>query len=288
MNRASALLLCATLVATAAPHGADIQDLSGQLAPHNPKWTSLPTRWENGVALGNGVAGVVWHATPEDNRLDFRFARRSADDAAALELGRLILRPTGWLLEGEARTDLWNAEANARVETNLGLLRLRWLTLRDRSVHVLELSSIERFADGRPVGWEWEYRPDDATHSGRVTTTEGVSLYTRTLSPGVRGTTAWTERVDADGRSSRVFVATSIAATETEANRLAIDAVRAAADAAFNDLLRAHRAWWQQHYRHAAINVPAPRTDAHYWQQIHHLAAQPQPVWPLAPSDQEN
>jgi len=308
------LLLATALSVRAAPVVRDSVDWPAFLRQHDLVWEQLPQQWNEGAFGGNGLVGFVAYATLADNRFDFHLGRtdvtdhRKAPDRATslgvpganlfwdfprLDVGRLAFRPTGWILQGHVRTDLWNAETTGLIETNLGLIRFRVITLRDRPVHVIEIQSAERFADGTPVGWEWEFRPGypgspralvrpaDAAKNGyqpnplpRQLTLDGVSVSEQPLTASGDFATAWLEQKSADGRSARLFVSTANAVPAAgRSAREAVEAVRAAASVPFDQLVADHRAWWHGHYQRAFLTIPDARLESFYWIQLYKLGS---------------
>lgn len=67
--------------------------------------------------------------------------------------------PSGKILGGTVRQDLWNAEITGVLQTDCGEIRWRALTLRDRMIHLIEVSSTETTASGKPAKWDWAWTP---------------------------------------------------------------------------------------------------------------------------------
>jgi hypothetical protein len=308
-----ALLTLADVRGAAAPLVRDEVDWPAFLSRLDPVWEQLPQQWNEGAFAGNGRVGFVAHASLSDNRFDFRLGsmevtdhRRAPDRATSLgvrganlfwdfprlDVGRVALRPTGWIQEGTSRLDLWNAQVVGKIVTSLGEFSYRALTLRDRPVHLIELTTTEKYGDGREVGWEWEFipgypgspralvRPQDAAKQNyqpnplpRRLEVDGVQVSEHPLLAGGEFATAWLEQRSADGRSSRLFVATINGAPESgRAVRDAVAAVRAAAAESTEQLVAAHRAWWHDHYRRAFLTIPDARLESFYWIQLYKLA----------------
>ncbi|MBC8011681.1 MAG: hypothetical protein H7067_16475 [Burkholderiales bacterium] len=294
------------------------------LARHDLVWEQLPRQWNEGAFAGNGNLGFMAYATLADNRFDFHLARadvtdhRKAPDRATslgvpgasvmwdfprLDIGRMALRPAGKILDGRLRMDLWNAELTGVIPTDLGELRVRALTLRDRMVHVFEVVSTERTADGKPAPWRWEFlpgnpsspraltRPEDAKKQNyppnpapRLERIDGLDVCVQDLLAGGDHATAWSE-IPAPGanaaRASRLYVSTAneIPASDRSGPRAVAD-VRAAASESLDALLSAHRAWWQTYHRRAFLAVPDARLESFYWIQMYKLACALRPDGP--------
>ena len=284
------------------------------LARHDPLWEQLPRQWNEGAFVGNGQLGVMVYATLADNRIDFHLGRadvtdhRKAPDRKTsmgvpgagvffdfprLDVGRLALRPAGKILDGTLRQDLWNAEITGVIKTDLGELRLRLVTLRDRMVQLVEISSTEKNVAGVAAPWRWEFLPGNADSpraqvkpeqaaqqkyqsnpAPRQESVEGVPVCVQPLLAGGDYATAWLEAKSSDGRSARLYLSTAneVPAAGRSAPRAVAD-VRNAAQIPLSDLLAAHRGWWHAFYPGAFLSVPDARTEGFYWIQMYKLAA---------------
>lgn len=218
------------------------------LGRHGLVWEQLPNHWNEGPFLGNGQLGLVAYAIRDKNRFDFHLGRNDVTDHRGapdkktsrgvpgmtvmhdfprLDLGRIALFPSGKIQDGDFRLDLWNAEITGRIITDLGELRLRVVTLRDRMVHAIEITSTETTADGHPAPWRWDFipgnpatpreqvfpgnRPGYVTNPNpRLTTQEGVPVCVQPLLAGGDYATAWLEqKLAADARSAVLYVSTA-------------------------------------------------------------------------------
>lgn len=284
-------------------------------------WEQLPRQWNEGAFVGNGQLGMMVYATLTDNRLDFHLGRadvtdhRKAPDRKTsmgvsgasvmfdfprLDLGRMALRPAGKILDGTMRQDLWNAEITTTVKTDLGELKIRAVTLRDRMAQVIEVTSTERTASGQQAPWKWEFLPGLAdsprsiTHSDQakkqnyqsnpppqLTQIDGIPVCVQALLAGGDYATAWHEEKSPDAQSSRLTLST---ANEVPASGksapLAVAEVRATAQMPMADLLSAHRAWWHAYYPASFLSIPDARLESFYWIQIYKLAAAWRPEAP--------
>jgi len=300
-----------TAFAAAAPLVRDAVDWPAFLARHDLVWEQLPRQWNEGAFAGNGNLGFMAYATLADNRFDFHLARadvtdhRKAPDRATslgvpganvmwdfprLDIGRMVLRPTGKIRDGRLRMDLWNAELSGVIITDLGELRIRAVTFRDRMVHMFEVASTEKSADGQPAGWRWEFipgnpsspraltRPEDAKKQNyqtnpdpRLERIEGLPVCVQPLLAGGDYATTWQEFPGPAG-ASRLYVSTAnlVPASDQSGIRAVADVKTAAAS--FDATLAAHRAWWQAYHRKAFLSIPDPRLESFYWIQMYKLA----------------
>ncbi len=277
-------------------------------------WEQLPRQWNEGAFVGNGQLGVMFYASLDDNRLDFHLGRadvtdhRKAPDRKTsmgvpgagvmfdfprLDVGRMALRPAGKIIDGTLRQDLWNAEITGVIQTDLGELRLRLLTVRDRMVHVVEITSTEKNAAGVAQPWHWEFLPGNADSPraqvkpeqaaqqnyqsnppSRIETIDGVSVCVQLLLAGGDYATAWMEERSADMSAGRLIISTAneVPAAGLSAPQAVAD-VRTAALEKTDALLAGHREWWHAYYPAAFLTVPDARVEAFYWIQMYKLAA---------------
>ncbi len=160
------------LKATAAPVAPQIEvDWPEFIGRHDLVWEETPRQWNEGAFTGNGQLGMMVYATLDDNRLDFHLGRadvtdhRKAPDRKTslgvkgaslfwdfprLDIGRMALRPAGKILDGTMRQDLWNAEITGTITTDLGELKIRAFTPRDRMVQIIQVSSTEKTSADPP------------------------------------------------------------------------------------------------------------------------------------------
>ena len=277
-------------------------------------WEQLPRQWNEGAFIGNGQLGIMLYATLKDNRLDFHLGRadvtdhRKAPDRKSsmgmpgakvffdfcrLDIGRMALRPAGKILDGSARLDLWNAEITATVKTDLGELKIRALTPRDRMVQVVEVSSTERNADGSSAAWKWEFLPGNANspraqvkpeHAqkenyqsnppAKLAEIDGIAVCVQELLAGGDYATAWCEKKATDGRGSRLYISTAneVPAAGRSAPRAVADVCEAATHP-MESILSSHRNFWHSFYPAAFLSIPDARLESFYWIQIYKLAS---------------
>jgi len=303
------------LKATAAPVAPQIEvDWPEFIGRHDLVWEETPRQWNEGAFTGNGQLGMMVYATLDDNRLDFHLGRadvtdhRGAPDRKTsfgvpgkgvmfdyprLDLGRMALRPSGKIKSVTMRQDLWNAEITGTITTDLGELKIRAFTPRDRMVQIIQVSSTEKTSDGKPAEWKWDFRPGNPASSRAqiapkqaadakyvtnpnpvLSEKDGLPVCVQSLSAGGDFATAWLEKRDSGARASTLFVATAneIPAAGKSAG-VAVKEVRDAEAAAFDGILSAHRAWWHAFYQKSFLSIPDPRLESFYWIQLHKFAA---------------
>lgn len=285
------------------------------LAQHDLIWEQLPRQWNEGAFTGNGQLGIMFHTDPAANALVFHLGRADVTDhrkapdrrtsmgvAGAgvmfdhcrLDVGRILLRPAGNVLNGSVRLNLWNAEVTADVRTNRGDLRLRILTLRDRMAHVLEVTSTEIDDTGNPLPWRWEFEPGnpdspraqilaaqnkpnlDYTPNPDPVRTEvdGIPVCVQPLLAGGDYATAWLEVTGDDGRSGRLIVSTANEVPAAgESASVAVRDIQRVATEPFDQLIKEHRRWWHDFFPQTFLSIPDSRLEAFYWIQMYKLAS---------------
>lgn len=284
------------------------------LGRHDLVWEQLPRQWNEGAFVGNGQLGMMAYATLKDNRIDFHLGRQDVTDHRKapdrktsmgvkdatvmwdfprLDIGRMALRPAGKIKDGTLRQHLWNAEITGTITTDLGELKLRAFTPRDRMVQIIQVTSTEKSADGSPAPWKWEFLPgnpispravvfpDQAKKSGYITNPNPVissqneiSICTQPLTAGGDYATAWHEKPISGTRGSTLFIATANEVPNAgKSATVASEDVKSAATAPFDALLEEHRKWWHTFYPDAFLTIPDARMEAFYWIQIYKFAA---------------
>jgi hypothetical protein len=286
-------------------------------------WEQLPGQWNEGAFVGNGQVGLMIYATLKDNRVDFHVGRHDVTDHRMapdrktsrgvpgatvmydfprLDIGRMALRPAGKIKDGGMKLSLWNAEVTGTIVTDLGELRVRALTLRDRMVSVVEVSSTEKTPDGAPAAWKWEFLPGNpASPRAQVfpdhpqsksyetnprpvlTQVDDVPVCVQVLKAGGDYATAWLDRpfASATGRASTLYISTAneVPAAGKSA-KVAVADVRSAAAVGVAALEKPQRAWWHEFYPRSFLTIPDARQEAFYWIQLYKFATCSRPDGP--------
>jgi alpha-L-fucosidase 2 len=284
------------------------------LGRSDPLFEQLPQQWNEGAFAGNGNMGFVAYADLDANGLAFHLGRmdvtdhrKAPDDKTSMDvngtsvmfdfprlaIGRMMLRPAGRITGGTMRQDLWNAEVTGTITTDLGELKFRALTLRDNMVTVVEVTSTEDSAGGKPAEARWEFLPGNSSSPRAITSPDqaqklgyepnpppeirkldGVSVCVTRLLAGGDFATAWLEQPSSEARESALYVSTAneIPAAGASAPR-AVAEVKAAAQAPLDRLVDAHRRWWHDYYRRSFLTLPDGRIESFYWIQMYKLGS---------------
>ncbi|MCY2996190.1 MAG: hypothetical protein NTY19_51325 [Planctomycetota bacterium] len=108
----TALLLAPLAALHAAELVTDEVDWPAFLNRHDLVWETLPTQFDYGAFLGNGLLGAMIYRDGE-NRLRWEMGRADVTehrrDNSRLPIGGLVLETSGNIQDGTMRIDLWNA-----------------------------------------------------------------------------------------------------------------------------------------------------------------------------------
>jgi hypothetical protein len=300
----------------------DRVDWPSLLSDHDLVWEKLPDQWNEGAFAGNGQMGFVMYADLPGNcvvfhlgRMDVTDHRKAPDrktslgvpgadlffDFPRLDVGRMTLQPAGKILGGNLRMDLWNAEIRGTLTTDRGEIQIRALTLRERMVHLVEISSTEKDPQGHPAGWRWDWvpgnpsspralvRPQDAEKIGYVANpppqgrlVQGMAACVQPLTAGGDFATVWKEDTGRDGHQGVLWISTAneVPAADRSADHAATE-IQEARKLGVSKLVDLHRAWWQQYYRRSFLSLPDRRLENFFWIQIYKMACCLRPDGPV-------
>ncbi|HEY3379477.1 MAG TPA: alpha-L-fucosidase [Armatimonadota bacterium] len=259
---------------------------------HDLVWDTLPTTWQAGAFLGNGLLGaMIYHATP--NHLHWAIGRSDVTDHRSggedpiyavprLPIGELILEPQGQVTSGSMRLDLWNAEAGGTLHTDRGEITWRAYIHAELMTLVVELTTSPGEAE---CSFRWQpeaainprllIRQEVDNHPNppcRQEVSAGVQVCAQALTAGGEFATAWTEsRVSPLQRVLILSVAQSY--PEQTSVQQACAHVNAALVTGSAALRETHQAWWQQYYPASFLSIPDARLESFYWIQMYKLAS---------------
>ncbi len=297
-------------------------DWQSFLSRHDLVWKTPPDAWGNSPFIGNGDLGATIYLQDagtekqlswEINRAGFYVGN------SRMPAGRIALSTAGAVTGGDARLDLWNAEALGTLHTAFGEIRWRSAALRAPDVIIIEAESA---GAEPPPALEWipapalpphfaftktTPAPGKAPHPPAGIVTDAAGDFTGTQIYNARANAVATEldrtaaAVDSDGigaasalvimsktisvgaGNKRVFIISMEHATRAAAARsLAVVALDSAARAGTGALIAAHRAWWHDYYKLSRVELPdAPALEAFYWRQIYKLGSAMRPGGPI-------
>jgi alpha-L-fucosidase 2 len=195
------------------------------LARQDLVWDSLPTAWDAGAFLGNGLLGAMIYS---DKTCPLRWDIGRSDvtdhrgkpgespnvcfDRARLPIGHFVLEPVGKPTGGTMRLILWDAESRGTLTTDQG--RITWRSF----VHASDMAIVvELQTEGkeRSCTWKWvaeesrstrtkggpaDYQPNPPARIEKVGQT---NVCIQPLLVGGQYATAWQEtRLSPDGGTS--------------------------------------------------------------------------------------
>ena len=261
-------------------------DWPGFIGRHDLIWDVLPTGFDYGAFLGNGMLGsTIYQDGP--NRLRWEMGRSDVTehrrDNARLPIGGLVLTTMGKIQNGTLRMDLWNAEVRGTVTTDKGTITFRSFIHTHEMVLITDINCT---AGEKDAGFAWEARPcvdhrntkrfqDPPNPPARTDTINGVSVCTQGRFAGGEFATAWKDIPLTKGR--RVIVSIADSFPKKTATREAIAAVNKTAPSDFATLLASHRKWWHDFYPKSMVSIPDPKLESFYWIQFYKLASASRP-----------
>jgi hypothetical protein len=273
------------------------------LARHDLTWHEIPTRWESGAFIGNGLLGAMIYAGEwQEQRDALRWdVNRSdvTDRGHRLPIGQLVLRPRGKVqTQGKAkstsddsevmRLDLWNAEARGTLATDKGSIRWRSFAHATEPVLVIDYQT-----SGAESGATLEWRalpavdprkthnkepvPENEKNPEPVqSTSDGVHVSTQKLQNS-QYNVVWREIVRAPGHKvlflSIGYQTPTPAGDKVVTPQQAALAVQRAAAQALPPLVDSHRTWWRNYFPQSFVSLPDTKQESFYWIQMYKLGS---------------
>jgi len=276
----------------------DQVDWAKMLAPHDLVWGSIPNRWDQAPFLGNGEQGTMMYGINQST-LRWDVGCSAAHDHRPFEkddlsekhvevlnrgrhfIGHLRVELPEEIQGGQARLDLWNAEATGSVRSGKG--EMSWRTL----VHATEpVMKFEMTPSGSLREAKFVFVPEKAQSPRAVraktlrepanpdpvleTLPDGVNTSVHHLGAGGQTAVAYFEKEVGGTKSLWLSVQHSFPGKEAQTN--AVKAVRSAVAADQKSWLQSHRDWWNDYYPASFISTGDPYWDPFYWVQQYKLA----------------
>jgi len=270
-------------------------DWSGYLKRQDLVWERMPTQWTEAPFLGNGMLGLMMRQDgPQTLRWDVGRSdvqeHRDPNAMGAvyargrLNIGSFQLRTRGRILGGDARLDLWNAEASGTVRTDQGAIRWRSYVHASRMLMVIETSG-----EGGEKGPSLEWRGDVADPVRALKNKEtlrnfppnppfvlgeaagGIRTCVQDLLEGGQTATAWLATREGD---SEVLEATVMHTfPERAASHRAVAELQGDLAVSRDQLRREHQEWWHRFYPKSFLALPDSYWTSFYWIQLYKLAS---------------
>jgi len=286
------------------------------MSQHDLVCEVLPLQWNEGMFVGNGHLGMMVFATLDDNRIDFHIGRQdvtdhrkapdkktslgvegaSVYDFSRLDLGRLVLRPSGKILSGTMRLDLWNAEIKAKIITSLGTISFRAFVPYNEMVQIIEVESTEKNGN-IDAPYKWDFLPGFSSSSRlvakgkpadyilnpapKIITKNNKTICVQSLWAGGDYATAYMEKSSDKPNASTLYLST---ANEVPKSGVSIKvATRSISEAASKSVLRIekeHREWWHNFFQKSFISIPDAQMESFYWLQLYKMGTCSRPDAP--------
>jgi len=253
---------------------------------HDLIWDTLPTGFDYGAFLGNGMLGsTIYQDGP--NRVRWEMGRSDVTehrrDNARLPIGGLVLTSVGKIQDGTMRMDLWNAEVRGTITTDKGTITFRSFIHTHEMVLIMDVNSTDGEED---ASFAWNARPcidnrnasrfkDPPNPPAATDTVNGVSVCTQARFAGGEFATAWKGAPLGEGR--RVIISIADSFPGRTATEQAVATVEKTMSTDFQALLDSHRAWWHDFYPQSMVSVPDPKLESFYWIQFYKLACASRP-----------
>lgn len=280
-------------------------DWSQFLARHDLVWNQLPTNWESGAFIGNGLLGAMIYSSGT-NALQWDVGRSDVTDKGdRVAIGRFVLNHGGEVTGGSMRLDLWNAEARGELKLRDGAIEWRSFTHARDLVNAIEFwvqfptNKSSRFKGPRfefqhlpanPARLDYEKQPvpeEDRNPEPVYGQTNGVFGQTahwclQPLHDGAAYVVAWEYEglISDDGRAILFFTVgfqpptKGIAKDSVELINQTLIQLHAGVRARFyKEFVPSHRAWWHAYYPESFLSIPDTRMESFYWIQMYKLAS---------------
>ena len=261
------------------------------LARHDLIWDKLPTDFDSGAFLGNGMLGAtIYQDGP--NRLRFEMGRADVTehrrDNARLPIGGLVLTTSGKIQGGTMRLDLWNAEVRGAITTDQGSIAFHCFIHASKMVMVADMEG----TSGEHGAWSWDARPcvdrkpgqfagDPPNPPSRLETDGAISVCVQPRAAGGEFATAWTNVPNPNPRFQIVALSIADSFPESTAKQAAVKVVREADDnltpGRFGVFEQSHRDWWHAFYPTSFVSIPDPKLDSFYGIPWYKLACASRP-----------
>ncbi|MGW2226291.1 glycosyl hydrolase family 95 catalytic domain-containing protein [Streptomyces formicae] len=274
---------------TAADDGADPYEAAVRAAAM--VWRRLPTGWQEGPFLANGLLGAQLYAGRTANTLKLMLSHTQVQDQrgqwrggigySRLPIGYFTLTLRGNITSVDWTLDLYDAELRGTVTTTAGSVAFTALVQNDSSALLVstrpsagEEDSAWTFtwlpaATTRTSGKPPEYTPNPDPEIG-----EGSVRYVQQpLLAGGGWTTAWRERRVGTGRLLAAHLVYRHLGDVSQTTHEARRAVERTLSSDLDELLTRHRSWWHRYYRRSFLSVPDKRLQSFYLAQLYKLAA---------------
>lgn len=255
-------------------------------------YDTLTSRWEDGVFTGNGLLGAMLYMK-DANSLRLEIGRTDVTDnrmsepnfmyqQPRLPVGHFVLKPKGTILKNTARLDLWNAEANGIIETTLGKIEWRMLTLSLAELIVIETKHSDKekisisFLPDSSISARIKFNRGDTPLNYKANPAPGefiknnIRYCQQTFLSQGDYTTAW--RIVDNGLKQTTFISIAIDKKKSSVDEVTKTIQQVSAGFLQKQIL-AHRNWWHAFYPKSFLSIPDARMESFYWIQLYKIAS---------------
>lgn len=270
-------------------------DWSQFLARHDLVWNQLPTNWESGAFIGNGLLGAMIYSSGT-NALQWDVGRSDVTDKGdRVAIGRFVLtlpKPE-MAARRTMRLDLWNAEASGQMLQRSaqpdGNVALEWrsFTHAIKPITVIEYSGIQGVAGQivfqhlSPNSARAEYQKtavseEEQNPEAVFGHTGDVRWCLQKFKAGGGYVVAWGELEGAEGSRSFYFTVDFVPANDSKrklSESKAVADIQTELNGDDPSFVNTHRKWWHNYYPESFLSIPDTRMESFYWIQMYKLAS---------------
>ncbi|MGI5894330.1 MAG: glycosyl hydrolase family 95 catalytic domain-containing protein [Candidatus Merdivicinus sp.] len=265
------------------------------LSRQDPVWEELPTAWDEGIFLGNGMTGALIFWDTEKHMLRLELCRSDITDRrdpnempvafsrARLKIGYFSLKPPTVVTGGNMRLDLYHARGEGVLHTQEGDLRFWCIVPRgeDAIIFHWEEDTIQKC--------EWKFTPHPAISprqewgivhnepkrmwnpypenpAPEIREENDITICTQPLLNGDSYVTAWKN----SGNECVISITNSFSGSNPQTESLQI-ITRCTAER--EKVLSQHEKWWESFYQKSFISLPDPQFENFYWIQLYKFAS---------------
>jgi len=287
------------------------------MSRHDLIWEELPLQWNEGAFVGNGQIGMMIYVNKKDNNITFHIGRQDVTehrkapdkkssigifgangfrDFTRLDIGKILLKPSGKILSCSIRQSLWNAEITAHFVTDSGAIDLVASCPYNNNVNVVEVNSSEKSSTTK--SYQWMFKPGRAFPPRMVTKKmdsigyiknpppflfekDGYNYCEQTLNAGGDYATVWKEETCKKPNTSIFYMTT---ANEIPATKQSVIKGKQYIDEVINGGLEKaktlSRNWWHAFYQKSFLSIPDAKMESFYWIQLYKMATCSRPEAP--------
>ncbi|BBJ38060.1 hypothetical protein SSPO_007780 [Streptomyces antimycoticus] len=255
------------------------------------RWRRMPGDWKDGPFLGNGLLGVNVYRGATANSVKVMVSHYHVQDQrpqwaatygySRLPIGHFDLTLAGEVTDVDWTLDLWDAELTGTVTTTRGSVRFSMLVHNARTALLI---STRPSAGEESAAWSFTWMPaasprtkgKPADYTGnpdpRTGSTGETHYVEQPLIAGGGWATAWRERRVGTGRLLAAHIVYRYPDDLAKTTELAVAEVARTLAEDPDELVRAHRGWWNRFYQRSLLSVPDKRIQDFYWIQLYKAA----------------